>query len=214
MFLSQNKWLVIIGILLLCYLINSSCNYEGFYANDLSTPNNLGKSLCLATNEDNFLINRKTMTTKSFVTMNENIKQIVIDMITDYANKCKGMNGSDGLGDDKNTLTLVCNTDPWDIEKNIVEQITSYIETEVIKQFDIKIDRLIIIHDLMTHLNLLERVIYPLQNSNLYTLHGIQYITVDSIKNIVINNLLVKDVLYTVLSRRNITVINNNDGHI
>ena len=73
---------------------------------------------------------------------------------------------------------------------------------------------LIIIHDLMTHLNLLEKVIYPLQNSNLYTLHGIQYITVNSIKNIVTNNLVVKDVLYTVLSRRNITVINNNDGHI
>lgn len=214
--LSRNKWLIILVIFVLCLAINRCCRYENFNANMMSNPDiaTLGKSLCSSKNDNNFLINRKTMTTDMFVTINETIKQIVIDMVIDYANNCKGMNGSDGLGDNKTTLTLACNTDPWDMEQNIVARITDYIEKEVLRLFDIKMSRLIIVHDLMRHLNLLETVIYPLQNSNLYTLHGIQYITTDSIKNIVTNNLEVKDVLYTILSRRNINVVNNNDEHI
>jgi hypothetical protein len=211
----NNKWLIAIIILVLL-IINTYYRYEGFNANELSNSDiaTLGKSLCSSTNDDNILINRKTITADMFVTMNETIKQIVIDMILDYANNCKGMNGSDGIGNNDTILTLACNTDPWSMEHNIVLKITDYIKDEISRLLHINMNKLIILHDLMRHLNLLEQVIYPLQNSNLYTLHGIQYITVNSIKNIINNNLRVKDVLYTVLSRKNINVINNNDEHI
>lgn len=213
----QNKWFVMGCILvILCYIILSNCNYENFISNDISDPDilTLGKNLCSLSSKDNFLINRNTMTTDTFIKMKNDIKQIIIDMITEYANKCNDMNGNDKLGADNYTLTLACNNDPWDMEQNIVNNISEYIRKYVLKRFNIKIDRLIIIHDLMKHLDLLESVIYPLQNSNLYTIHGIQYITVNSIKNIVTNNLNLDDILYTVLTRGNISVINKSDENI
>lgn len=212
----RNKILLILGIIVLYIIIDRCCRYENFSSNDIlnSDMTIMGNSLCSSNSDDSFLINRKTITSETFVIMNDAIKDIVIDIIIEYANICKDMNGSDGLGDNKSTLTLSCNTDPWDMEEKIVEKITDYIKTEVYRLLEIDIDRLIIVHDLMKHLNLLENIIYPLQNSNLYTVHGIQYITVNNIKNIVMYNLEVKDVLYTILSRRNITVINNSDKHI
>lgn len=215
MCLSQNTWLILLLLLFAFYIIISKCNYENFNANDIPEPDisTYGKSLC-SSSTNTFMINKKTMITDNFIKMSNDIKQIVIDMIIEYAKKCNDMNGDEKVGITNYTLTLACNNDPEDMEQNIVNSITEYIRKEILNKYNVKINRLIIIHDLMKHLNLLEHVIYPLYNSKLYTLNDMQYITVDNIKKIVSNNLEVNNVLYTIITRGNISVIENQDKNI
>ena len=208
MCLSKKSLIIIFIVFILCYSVMSFCNKECFNANDISDPDMLlkGKSLCMLSNEDDLILKRKTMTNDNFIILVNSIKKIVIDTITEYAKKCNDINGNEKLGADDYTLTLACNIDPFYMEQNIVNKITDYIIDETLLRYNVKINRLITIHHLMKHLELIDTVIYPLQNSNLYTVHGIQYITVNYIKNAVENNLEIHDVLYTILSRANIVI--------
>lgn len=138
--------------------------------------------------------------------MIRDIHGIIIDKIIEYARACSDMNGADGMSDGKINMTLACVNDPYVLEEDTNYEIAKYIIRTIRKMFNITMTPYIVIADLMRHLNLLEAVIYPLQFSGLYTIHGIQYTNRNMIKRMVETNLKVKDVLYTILSRRNIII--------
>lgn len=143
------------------------------------------------------------------------IKNIIINGIIKYGIVCQKMDGSEntvfagGIN-----LTLSCITDPYSIEEDLILDITNYITNVIKKKFNINISPYTVIDDLKRVLNLTENIIYPLQYSHLYTVHGEQYFTRRTLSRLVNTNLKVDNALYTVLSRRGITMEVDTDQQI
>lgn len=216
------QYIIIVFALLTMFIIIdryfTSCQekYEQFRANNLNNPN---IELLDTTHDDTFTPHTHHhvvhyLSVKEFTLMVKHIKNIIIKSIIDHAESCQQMNGDDKLGDGHHNRSLSCQTDPWGVEEEIVLKITQFIREHIKNKFNINLNHYHIIHDLMRHLNLLEAVIYPLRYSGLFTVHGIQYTSEKSIKQRVHFNLDVKDVLYTIITRRNISLLVDTDRHI
>lgn len=155
------------------------------------------------------------LSAKETIDMMTDIKKIIVDKIVEYGTTCQQMNGDEvGFSDGKINISLACVSDPYAVEEDIVLEVTKYIRTVIKNKFNIDLSPYIVIADLLRELNLLEGVIYPSQHSHLYTVHRVQYTNRRIIEQIVNTNINVRHVLYTVLSRRNITLEIDTDQHI
>lgn len=153
--------------------------------------------------------------TSEVVTLIRDIHNIISDKIISYAKTCRDMQGSEiKLQDGVRALSLACVTDSNALKEDIIQDIFEYIHGYIKKRFKINMNPYAVLFDLDRQLNLLEAVIYPLQFSNLYTVHGIQYTTEEWIRRKVEENLKVKDVLMTIISRRNIEIELDTDQNI
>lgn len=149
-----------------------------------------------------------------FIALITEIKDIIASKIIDRAKTCQDMHGTeDKLGDGKQTLTLACETDPYELQDEIIASIYELLYDYIKKRFNIHLNPYIVYHDLYRTLNLMEAVIYPLQYSGLYTVHGVQYTTERWIRNKVQNDINVGDTLFTTISRRNIDIEIDTDQH-
>jgi hypothetical protein len=200
-------------ILLIIFYKNSNCgsyqqsnNNENFMANTLYNHTNIN------TTHENRLYGRY-LKTSEFMNMVKNIKQIIYDCILDMAQSCITMNGSPSWNNGLTQISLQCFMSDHEIEKNIVGAIDKYIYSVMKNKFNINMNSQHIIHDLMRNLNLLEKVIYPLKYSNLYTKNGEQYTTEKKIYSLVYD-LNIKDSLISTLERRDILLEIDNDEHI
>lgn len=210
-------------VLFLCIIILlKNCNQtlgnpcgetETFRANSLDSPEwdyeILGDNSATTTfftyrNVDNYL------RVAEFTEMINRIKQIITVTLIDLGKECQNMNGLeyDRLGEYQ--ITLSCHNDVAHMEELVILAITRYIIGYVQNKFGININPYQIIGDMMQNLNLLEAVIYPLMYSTLYTVNGIQYVTESRIRETV-DNLDIKNVLYTTLSKRGIVCIPDSD---
>jgi hypothetical protein len=201
---------VIVFFIVALYLLS---NKEGFRANNINIKDvnvNMSKpdyenpslpytSLYLDQNTRN-VISKRDLTD-----IVDNVREIIINDLVKYGKICQEMNGDEvKMADGNYALSLMCNNNPWEIEKEIVNNIVKSIRDIIQKRFNINMNPYLLYHDISRNLNLLEGVIYPLQYSGLYTIHGIQYINKDVIRNKVNRNLDIKDTLLTALSRRDI----------
>jgi hypothetical protein len=153
--------------------------------------------------------------TSEVVTLIRDIHNIISNKIISYAKTCRDMQGSEiKLQDGVRALSLACVTDSNAMKDDISYEIFEYIHGYIRKRFKINMNPYTVLFDLDRQLNLLEAVIYPLQFSNLYTVHGIQYTTEEWIRRKVEENLKVKDVLMTIISRRNIEIELDTDQNI
>lgn len=179
---------------------------ESFNANPLFNITNVN------TNHDNRPYG-KYLKTSEFMNMITNIKQIIYDTILDMAKSCITMNGSPSWHFGLTQITLQCFVNDHEIEQRIIENVDKYIYVTIKDKLDVNLNSQHITHDLMRNLNLLEKVIYPLKYSKLYTVNGEQYITEKKIYSLV-KDLNIKDSLMSTLERRDILLFPNNDEHI
>ena len=131
------------------------------------------------------------------------------NVLIELAQTCQIMHGYESkprVGDGKRALTLECVSDPFSIQDSIIKDVYLHLYEYINKKFGIKLNPYIVLHDMHRELNLMESVIYPIKNSGLYTVHGVQYTTADWIKQKVFEDVDVARVLYTTLSRRNIVM--------
>lgn len=155
----------------------------------------------------------KYLKTYEFMNMITNIRQIIYDCILDMARSCITMNGSPSCDNGLTQITLQCFMNDHEIEQRIVESIDEYIYTTIKNKFNMNMNSHHITHDLMRNLNLMEKVIYPLKYSKLYTLNGEQYISEKKIYSLV-RDINIKDSLMSTLERRDILLEPNDDEHI
>lgn len=137
------------------------------------------------------------------------IKTMISDKLISYAETCQEMHGHEAkprLGDGKRALTLECVSDPYALQDEIIRDTYELIYTYIKDKFGINLNPYSVHHDLHMHMNLMEGLIYPLQYSGLYTVHGVQYTNSDWIRNKVQNDIDVRHILMTVFARRNIEV--------
>ncbi len=125
------------------------------------------------------------------------IYNIIINKILELANTCKFMNGDEKLITDTMTFTCLLN-DPEYIHLEINKDIEKYI-------FLIKTEHNIqltssIIHDI----NLLDTVIYPLINTNKYTMYGNTYFTYNILYNQVFDNVELENSINKLFMKNNI----------
>jgi len=151
--------------------------------------------------------------TSEMVKLVRTIQDAIINKLVGSASTCKDMHGADKLGDDRRTLSLACVTDPMALKDDIIQDVYDIIYGFVKTKFRINMNEYVVYYDLNRQLDLLEAIIYPLMYSNLYTVHGVQYITADWIRAKVEQNLKIQDVLMTVFSRRNIDIEVDTDQH-
>jgi hypothetical protein len=145
------------------------------------------------------------------------IKDTIASKIIERARTCQEMHGTEAkprLGDGKRALTLACETDPYSLQDDIIDAIYELIYQYVKKKFGINLNPYLVHHDLYNQLNLLEGVIYPLQYSGRYTVHGVQYTNEDWIRNKVQADIDVRHALFSVISRRNIEIEVDTDQNI
>lgn len=235
-----NDTLIIVLAILVVYLIYFYLTYyglpsigsifskdEGFYANvfenDAINNATLTDNYALLT-ADNSILSDKLIPAQIpnavFMDMVTAINHIISQKIIKSAESCKDMHGEAGLHDNRltdhgntgTTLTLQCVPDLFGLRNEIINDIYKFINNVVKKQYNIEIDPALAMHDLHRHLNLLEAVIYPIRYSKLYTVHGVQYVTENKIRQMVNTNIEAKDVLYTILTRRGIEIMNDDDN--
>lgn len=167
------------------------------------------------------------VSTMEYLALVTEIKTAISNKIIDYAKTCQEMHGPVAkqgpmvgpsnypaiLHDGTQGLTLACVTDPYDLKNKIIDDVYEIIYKYIKSKFNININAYAVYHDLNMHLNLLEGIIYPLQFSGLYTVHGVQYTNERWIRDKVQSDINVKDVLITTLSRRNIELEVDTDRH-
>lgn len=152
---------------------------------------------------------------KEFLTLVTEIKGLIANIIVSYAKTCQDMHGSEvKLHDGKRALTLACVTNPYELQEKIIDQVYEMIYQFVKSRFDIHMNPYMVYHDLNMQLNLMEGIIYPLQFSGLYTVHGVQYTNEDWIRNKVQDNLDVPSVLMSIFARRGIEIQVDTDQQI
>ena len=152
---------------------------------------------------------------KELIGLITEIEAFISNTIIDQARTCQDMHGDEvQLHDGKRGLSLACVTDPYDLRDQIIDGIYEMIYQYVKSRFGINMNPYVVYHDLHMHLGLMEGVIYPLQYSGLYTVHGVQYTNEDWIRTKVHDNIDVRHVLFTVLSRRNIEIEVDTDQHV
>lgn len=165
--------------------------------------------------------------TTEYMALVTEIKTAIANKIIDYATTCQEMHGPVAkqgpmsgpsnypaiLHDGKKGLTLACVTDPYDLKNKIIDDVYEIIYKYIKSKFDINMNGYAVYHDLNMHLNLMEGIIYPLQYSGLYTVHGVQYTNERWIRDKIRTDINVKDTLLTVLSRRNIELEVDTDRH-
>lgn len=209
--------LVLIMVILFVYIGRKIFKKsELFRANSLDNPqwdtnilgnNNATNTFFTYQNENNYL------NVSEFNEMVNRIKQIISNSLIGLGSQCQAINGLEFDKLVENQITLSCHNDVAQIQEQIILAITRYIIGHIQNKFGININPYQIIGDMMIHLNLLEAVIYPLMYSTLYTINGIQYVTQSKIIDTV-NNLDIKNVLYTTLTKRGIKCIPDSDDHI
>jgi hypothetical protein len=171
--------------------------------------------------------------TTEYMALVTEIKTAIANKIIDYATTCQEMHGPVAkqgpmsgpvvkqgpsnypaiLHDGKKGLTLACVTDPYDLKNKIIDNVYEIIYKYIKSKFDINMNGYAVYHDLNMHLNLMEGIIYPLQYSGLYTVHGVQYTNERWIRDKIRTDVNVKDALLTALSRRNIELEVDTDRH-
>lgn len=152
---------------------------------------------------------------KEFIALVTQIKGLIANLIITYAKTCQDMHGDEvKLHDGKRALTLACVTNPYDLQEKIIDQVYEMIYQFVKSRFNISMNPYMVYHDLNMQLNLMEGIIYPLQFSGLYTVHGVQYTNEDWIRNKVQDNLDVSSVLMTTFSRRGIEIQVDTDQQV
>ncbi len=210
------RYIILFLIVLIPLMYIGWNNDEPFRANSLDNPqwdydilgnNNETNTFFTYEDANNYL------RVSEFIGMVNKIKQIIINKLVDMGSQCQNMNGLEYDKLSENQITLSCHNDVAQIEEQIVLAITKYIIGYIQNKFKININPYQIIGDLMVHLNLLEAVVYPLMYSTLYTINGVQYVTPGKIKETV-NNIDIKNVLYTTLSKRGIICIPDSDDHV
>jgi hypothetical protein len=158
-----------------------------------------------------------------FLKIVSQINQKIITVIVGYGKMCQGTNGEDLFmgnenkrysGNSENRVSLNCVTNSQEIEDEALMGVYKIIFNEMYNRFKIKFNLHMVMHDLYNDLDLLEGIIYPLQYSQLYTVHGVQYTTVQNIQKMVDTQLRTKDVLYTIISRRGVVLINDTDTQL
>jgi hypothetical protein len=143
------------------------------------------------------------------------IKAYIANTIIKFAKTCQNMHGDEvQLHDGKRGLSLACVSDPYALKDQIIDGVYEMIYQFIKSRFNINMNPYVVYHDLNMHMGLMERIIYPLQFSGLYTVHGVQYTNEDWIRNKVHDNIDVRHVLFTVFSRRNIEIEVDTDQHV
>jgi hypothetical protein len=197
--------LIVLVIIICIVYVEPNENFKGYFEDpdidllDINTDimNNVGVQHLRATD---------------FSEIVNEMKEIIFRKVIEYGELCKGTNGLDIL--QKTQYSLGCYSDVAKIEDGIVMEISRYVIDYIKVKFNVNINPYQIVDDMKNHLELLETVIYPLSNTGLYTLYGEQYFTKSTIKRIINNDFLIKNVLYTTLSRRGIDVIIDDDKNI
>jgi hypothetical protein len=152
---------------------------------------------------------------KELIALITEIEAYISNTIIKFAKTCQDMHGDEvQLHDGKRGLSLACVTDPYALKDQIIDGVYEMIYQFVKSRFDINMNPYVVYHDLNMHMGLMEGVIYPLQFSGLYTVHGVQYTNEAWIRTKVHDNIDVRHVLFTVFSRRNIELEVDTDQHV
>jgi hypothetical protein len=180
-------------------------NNESFIANhdDVLTD------LLYIKNDDMFNSGMRYMSVSDFSDLLNQIRTLLVNKILEYSKNCQTMDGYSGL--EKNQLSLKCYTSDEELEEDLILNISKYIINFLKSRYNITVNPYSILGDMMSHLNLMEDVLYPLMYSDIYTLHGEQYFTKEKVIEDVYYNLKLKDLLQTVLTRRGILVVIDHD---
>ncbi len=220
---------IVLGILLavvVFHMIYNSTNYkiEGLTANYLDEPEimllqnyNADLSDDDVTDPSKERIHKNAVNyykVSEFTDMVLIIKQKISSMLIAYGKVCREQNGFDLVGDGVHMLSLNCITNPQEIEDTILMEVFKIIHKTIMDKYGINLNFHSVMSDLYNNLDLLEKVIYPLMYSELYTVNGIQYTTESRITDMVNQNLAMHDVLYTIISRRNIVLDMDTDRNI
>ena len=145
----------------------------------------------------------KFLSPKEFNYMVSQIKIIIFYDIMNYAKVCADMNGSDGP--ESNQMTIQC-AEPTAIKSEITNHVAEYIINTIRQKFNINLNPYQVVGDFMNNLDLIRDIIDPLLNTNIYTVHGIQYFDKNMLNNIIYSYQDIQDVLYTTLQKRGIDV--------
>jgi hypothetical protein len=152
---------------------------------------------------------------KELIALITEIEAYIANTIIDQARTCQDMHGDEvQLHDGKRGLSLACVTDPYNLRDQIIDGVYEIIYHFIKSRFGINMNPYVVYHDLHMHMGLMERIIYPLRFSGLYTVHGVQYTNEDWIRTKVHDNIDVRHVLFTVFSRRNIELEVDTDQHV
>jgi hypothetical protein len=217
--------IIFVVLILILYIIfkYTTCNKshndnnENFYQSDELDHLNHSIDYTNAYDNENNMVGMRNKIVDNYITVDEfnemvdSIKVIIKLNIIKYARECDKLNGDSTTLINNKQFTIVCNNNPWEMEENIIIEIMKYIIAYCENNFKISINPYQIIHTCMRHLNLLEGLIYQLQNSQIYTIHGYQYFTESLLDDKINKNLHINDVLHTLLSKRGVIVILNND---
>ena len=149
----------------------------------------------------------ETIGVEEFAKIIKSSKDIIIAIIMDYGMTCIDMNGKYDSSLNRQ-LSLVCNTDQIEIEDKIIASLLNFIDDYVRSNYKRKINKYNAVRVMKKNMDLLEQIIYPLSNSQKYTLNGVQYFTKNLLRKTVYTNRNITDVLYTVFIDNRINVIN------
>jgi len=149
-----------------------------------------------------------TITIKEFSKIMKSSKDLIISILMDYGMTCIDMNGKYDSSLNRQ-LTLTCNVDKLEIEDKIIAALINFINDYFTSNYKQGINKYNAVRVMKIHMGLLEQIIQPLTNSNIYTLNGVQYFTKNLLQKIVYSNKNITDVIYTVFIENNVSVINN-----
>jgi transcriptional regulator NrdR family protein len=198
------KYILIIIFLITIIIITKFCANEKFNNENFYSEIN-----------HDYKLSPHHIKTSEFNRMISEINYITYKSIYNMAYSCLEMNGngkpSHYFGNQN--ITLQCYNDDQEISNNVINKIHDYIQDKIKEYTNVNIQSSIIYHDLHKNLNLKQKIIYPLKYSGLYAKHKIQYVTSDMIKNTVIKNIDIKNILMTIISRRGIVLVNDSDNH-
>jgi hypothetical protein len=217
----RNKFLeILLVVLIICVAYMALCDQSDIVRSEHYDANYAPDTELLKIQNDvqnNYVgsLSSKYMTTSEFTEIVTNIKKIIVDQIIDFAEKCQTMNGTEYDKLQKHQMSLFCHNDATNIEETIVLAISDHIIKSVKNKYNnININPYQIISLFLVNANLTDSLIYPLMNSSLYTLHGIQYFTKNKVIDLVDRNIYLNDLLYTILSQRGIVVVMDDDQKI
>ncbi len=148
----------------------------------------------------------ETIDIKEFAKIIKSSKDIIIAIIMDYGMTCIDMNGKYESSLNRQ-LSLACNTDQIEIEDKIIASLLNFIDDYVRSNYKRKINKYSAVRVMKKHMDLLEQIIYPLSNSQIYTLNGVQYFTKNLLRKTVYTNKNITDVIYSVFMENGINVV-------
>lgn len=201
--------LLLVLLLVVCLNMNNQENYEVVYTNPCKKLTQQESEFPIVDN-----LTTKYMTVTEFTQLTNEIKELIVKYLVEKGRKCHELNGTNIHEMNEKQLTLLCYSSVDELSESIILIIANHIIDYCRKRYNINVNPYYIITVFSSHLDLAEKVLYPLMNSQLYTLHGIQYFTQDIARKLVSENLYTNDVLYTVLTSRGIVVVLDNDKNV